>query len=175
MKRVIFVEPKIDKSDELGEFFKKYNPDSSFVGMHICLVFPFRSELSSEYIKSVMDEVLCGKKRFSVILKNYEVSYEGKNNYLFLKVNDEKDILSDISQSLYKRMSGHAYLKGDYNPHITVGKNPDISKFIEIERDFQAFNRKAYIAFIEKICCAILETDENGSVRLNVEYEFSLE
>ena len=45
MKRVIYVEPQIENPDVIFDIFKKFNPDSSFVNPHICLVFPFESDL----------------------------------------------------------------------------------------------------------------------------------
>ena len=51
MKRVIFVEPKIENSATILDIFKKHNPDSSFVNPHICLVFPFESDLETKILK----------------------------------------------------------------------------------------------------------------------------
>jgi hypothetical protein len=39
MKRVIFIEPNIENGELIEILFNKYNPDSSFVKPHICLVF----------------------------------------------------------------------------------------------------------------------------------------
>ena len=44
---------KYDKVD-IDEFFKNNNPDSKMVGMHICLVFPFVSDLSTETVEKIM-------------------------------------------------------------------------------------------------------------------------
>ena len=56
MKRVIFVKPKIDNSETIVNIFKKYNPDSSFVNPHICLVFPFQSDLETSILESIMSD-----------------------------------------------------------------------------------------------------------------------
>lgn len=113
LKRVIFVEPKIENCDEIYKFFKNNNPDSSMVGMHICLVFPFHSDMDSVAIKNMMIEVLGSIKTFQIVIKGTLISLEAKNNFLFLNVKDRDNILFEISNELYNRLDGYAYLKCD--------------------------------------------------------------
>ena len=55
MKRVIFVEPQMDNGSDIFEFFKKNNSDSRMVGMHICLVFPFDSDLTTDDMQTIIE------------------------------------------------------------------------------------------------------------------------
>ena len=99
MKRVIYVEPIIEDGEIVEELFKKYNPDSNFVNPHICLVFPFDSNLSSEDINKIFMSFLSNLESFYIKLSGLEISYEEKNNFLFLKVIDEYSLLTQISST----------------------------------------------------------------------------
>ena len=121
MKRVIYVEPIIEDGKIVNELFRKYNPDSNFVNPHICFVFPFESDLISEDINKIFMSTLCDLKSFDIKLSGLEISYEENNNFLFLNVIDEFDILRQISSYLYNELGHNAQLKGIYKPHKVVG------------------------------------------------------
>ena len=169
LKRVIFVEPKIENSDEIYEFFKNNNSDSSMVGMHICLVFPFHSDLNSAAIRNMMMEVLGSRKSFQIVIKGTSISLEAKNNFLFLDVEDRDNILFEMSDQLYKQLDGYAYLKGDYNPHITVGKCMDLDEFEKMKNELKKLGKIELNAIVDKVYCKVMGKDENGDVYLKDE------
>jgi len=175
LKRVIFVEPQIENSDEIYEFFEKNNPDSSMVGIHICLVFPFHSDLDSVAIKNMMMEVLGNIKTFQIVIKGTSISLEAKNNFLFLNVEDRDNILFEISNQLYKRLDGYAYLKGDYNPHITVGKCLDLDKFEKMKIELERIGEIEFNATVDKVYCKVMQKDENVDMYLKDEVCYELE
>ena len=51
MKRVILIEPLLN-DNLIKSLFNKYNPDSKFANPHICLVFPFKSDLTRKDINN---------------------------------------------------------------------------------------------------------------------------
>ena len=118
MKRVIFVEPKIEYSETLVNIFQRYNSDSSFVNPHICLVFPFESDLETRILESIINDVFIKYSSFDIQLCGLTVSYEKKNNFLFLNVIDDLNILRQMSSDMYTRLGDIAKLKGQYIPHI---------------------------------------------------------
>lgn len=175
MRRVIFVEPIIIDNQKIDTFFRKNNPDSSFVNPHICLVFPFDSQDSKENIEKVLISSLSDINDFEILLSGFSISYEEKNNFLFLNVIDANKTLSTISNNLYKQLYHEASLKGTYIPHITIGKNPSIEEIDRMYEEVRAsFCENKFKAIIDKVYCKILDKDSEGNIKLNDEIIITL-
>ena len=172
MKRVIYIEPSIDNSDIL-DIFNKYNPDSSFVNPHICIVFPFESNLSTYELENVINNIFSKYNSFNIILKGLSISYEEKNNFLFLNVIDINNILNQMSDELYKCIDS-AERKGEYIPHITIGKNKDIDEINKIYSYSKNILNGEYNALISSIYCKKFNKDINGNIYLEDEIEYKL-
>lgn len=171
MKRVIFVEPNIENNNDILSIFQQNNIDSKIVNPHICLVFPFESELPTEYIEKLFSnlEIL---DEFYIELQGLSVSYEKDNNFLFLNVINDVN-LTKLSEYLYKGLNGNAKLKGEYIPHITLAKNKskyEIDKLYELYKD--QFNEKLKLK-VDKIYSKIICLDKNNELYLQDELEFS--
>lgn len=104
IKRVIFVEPQIENDNDILSIFNKYNSDSSFVSPHICLVFPFKSDIDSSSIDNILKEVLEKYGEIDIKLSGISISYEEKNNFVFLNVIDNEGLLNCISEELYQKL-----------------------------------------------------------------------
>ena len=174
MKRVIFVEPKIDNSETIVNIFKKYNPDSSFVNPHICLVFPFESDLETSILESIINDVFINYSSFDIQLSGLTVSYEKRNNFLFLNVIGDLNILRQMSSDLYTRLGDNAKLKGLYTPHITLGKSKSAKEINKINKEAQNALQSEYTATISTIYCKKLIQDLNGNLKLEHEIEYRL-
>lgn len=174
MKRVIFVEPIIEKGDLIESLFRKYNPDSNFVNPHICLVFPFESDLNTEEIDDIFQKVLQKYDEFNICLGGLSISYEKENNFLFLNVDDENDILKKLSQKLYEYLGTNATLKGTYTPHMTLGKSKSIEEIESIHDIASNLLMSSFNAKIRSINSKILVTDANGNISLEKEIEYDL-
>lgn len=174
MKRVIFVEPKIDNYKDILDIFKKHNPDSSFVNPHICLVFPFESDLETDILKPIIDDTLNKYNSFDIQLSGLSISYEEKNNFLFLNVIDKLNILKQISSELYSRLGDNAKLKGEYTPHITIGKNKSIDEINRIKKESQSLLISNYNATISTVYCKKLIKDSQGNIKLEDDIVFEL-
>ena len=173
MKRVILIEPIIN--DNLIEsLFNNYNPDSNFANPHICLVFPFESNLTKEDINNILERILNNINSFSIELKGIEASYEEKYNYLFLKVKDKDNILHNISNNLYKELGSNATLKGIYKPHITIAKDKDKNKINIIKDKIDTLLNNNYDAYINKISSKIISKDINNNIILIDEIDYYL-
>ena len=174
MKRVIFVKPKIDNSETIVNIFKKYNPDSSFVNPHICLVFPFESDLETSILESIINDVFIKYSSFDIQLSGLTVSYEKRNNFLFLNVIDDLNILRQMSSDLYTRLGDNAKLKGQYIPHITLGKSKSAKEINKINIEAQNALQSEYTAIISTIYCKKLIQDSSGNIKLEYELEYKL-
>ena len=118
--------------------------------------------------------VLKNRKSFQIVIKGTSISLEAKNNFLFLNVEDRDKILFEISNELYKRLDGYAYLKGDYNPHITVGKCMDLDEFEKMKNKLKQLGKIELNAIVDKVYCKVMEKDENGDVYLKDEVTCTL-
>lgn len=174
MKRVIFVEPKIDNSEIIIDIFKKNNPDSCFVNPHICLVFPFESDLETGILESIMNDIINKYSSFNIQLRGLAISYEERNNFLFLNVIDELNILSQMSSELYKELGNNAKLRGEYVPHITIGKSKSVEEINQINEDSKILLHQTYNATVSTIYCKKIIKNLNGSIKLEDEIEIEL-
>lgn len=174
MKRVIFVEPQIENPETIIDIFKKHNPDSSFVNPHICLVFPFESDLETRVLESIINDIFSKYRSFDIKLSGLSVSYEKRNNFLFLNVIDERNILKQMSSELYNSLGDNAKLRGQYTPHITIGKSNSVEEINQIHKDLQTLLQPVYNATISTVYCKKLIQDSNGNIKLESEIEFKL-
>lgn len=174
MKRVIFVEPIIENSEAIFEIFKRNNPDSSFVNPHICLVFPFESDLETGILESIINDIFSKYSSFDIQLSGLSVSCEERNNFLFLNVIDELNILKQMSSDLYNSLGNNAKLRGQYTPHITLGKSKSVEEINRINEDSHTLLQSKYNAIISTIYCKKLIQDSNGNTKLENEIEFKL-
>ncbi len=174
MKRVIFVEPQIENPETIIDIFKKHNPDSSFVNPHICLVFPFESDLETRALELIFNDVFSNYCSFSIQLSGLSVSCEKRNNFLFLNVIDEQNILKQMSSELYSRLGDNAKLKGQYTPHITIGKNESAEVINQIFETSQSSLQSSYNATISTVYCKKLVKDSDGNIKLEDEMEYNL-
>lgn len=174
MKRVIFIEPSIDNGKVIESIFRKYNPDSSFVNPHICLVFPFESDLNTQEIDIIFQKVLKKYDNFNIVLSGLSISYEENNNFLFLNVLDEDGILKKISEELYECLGTNAILKGTYIPHITIGKSKSIEEINSINTIASNLLTSKFTAEIKLISSKILVRNPEGNISLEKEIEYYL-
>ena len=174
MKRVIYVEPQIENPDVIFDIFKKYNPDSSFVNPHICLVFPFESDLQTNILESIINNTFSKYSDFDIQLSGLSVSYEGKNNFLFLNVIDDSNILGKMSSELYSYLGDNAKLRGEYIPHITIGKSKTMDEINQMYNNSKVLLQDNYKASILTIYCKKLVKDSKGNTKLENEIELEL-
>ena len=174
MKRVILVIPEIENGKEITQFFLENNPDSRFVDIHICLVFPFDGELSTEEMSEIMQMALGKAESFEIELTGFSISFEETNNFLFLDVNDKNNFLKQISTDLYHELQEVAKLKGDYTPHITIGKSNSVEDIKQMQREVLKINDIKCKAKISKVYSKLFEENELGEIMLRDELEIRL-
>lgn len=173
MKRVILVEPEIDDSEGIIKIFNKFNLDSKFVNLHISLVFPFDSNLETDKMSSIFKNVLSKYKSLNVRLRGLTVSHEKNDNFLFLNVDENRDILKQMSKDLYDSLGDCTKLKGKYIPHITLGKSEAIDEIQKMYRLASDLLEEDYSATINTIYCKKFVTNQN-SMLLENEIEYVL-
>lgn len=174
MKRVIFVEPKIENSETIADIFNKYNPDSSFVNPHICLVFPFESDLETSVLETIINNTLSKYISFGITLSSLSISHEKRNNFLFLNVIDESNILGQMSRELYDSLGDNADLRGEYIPHITIAKSKSKEEINQVYNASKMLLQLVYRTTISSVYCKKLVKTSAGNIKLEDEIEFKL-
>jgi 2'-5' RNA ligase len=169
VERCIMVFPKFDNMEIIDSIRDKYDPLAHHVRPHITLVFPFRSDISTEELKTHMEFVLSGLKPFKITLQGI-TPVKSFGNYLFLEITEGKDEIVEIHERLYTGLleSIHPqWMKvGGYHPHMTVGK-------IEGEEEYKA--AIGYVEHINDIFCTVVEKvsveviDENEDSLIEIE------
>ena len=174
MKRVIFVDPKIENYEVIFDIFKKYNPDCSFVNPHIYLVFPFGSDLEKTILELKINNIFNKYSKFNIQLSGLSVIYEENNNFLFLNVIDDLNILKKMSRDLYSSLEDNAILRGEYIPHITIGKCKTVDGINQMYNSSKNLLQGNYDASISTIYCKKLIKYSKGNIKLEDEIEFEL-
>lgn len=93
---------------------------------------------------------------------------------MFLNIFDENNTLKKISEELYKYLGSNAALKGDYKPHITIGKSKLVQEIETISNIVSKLLIGNFNAQIQSINSKILVKDNDGNIYLENEIEFDL-
>ncbi|WP_372998748.1 2'-5' RNA ligase family protein [Lutispora sp.] len=154
----------------IDEIRDKYDPLASHVRPHITLVFPFTSDITSDKLREHISNALSEEKPFKIVLKGI-TSVQSFGNYLFLNIEVGKEEIINIHKKLYTDIL-EPYLpqwlrKGEYHPHMTVGKIEDEEKYknavIEIE-DF----RDIFETIVEKVSVEIIDDNEDSIIEMEI-------
>lgn len=87
---------------------------------------------------------------------------------------DDLNILRQMSSDLYTRLCDNAQLKGQYTPHITIGKSKSAKEINRLNKEAQNSLQSDYTATISTIYCKKLIQDSKGNIKLEDEIEFEL-
>ncbi len=116
-ERTIMIFPNFHNIEKINEIRKKYDPLSNLVRPHITLVFPFKSELTTENISEQIETAVKGISPFALELCGFSTEQSKFGNYLFLNITKGAEYLNELNRRLY-----NYHLPFPYNPHMTVGK-----------------------------------------------------
>lgn len=74
----------------------------------------------------------------------------------------------------YNSLWDNAKLRGEYTPHITIGKSKSIEDINKIYESSQSLLQQSYNATISAIYCKKIINDLTGNTNLENEIEFKL-
>ncbi|MGN0180868.1 MAG: 2'-5' RNA ligase family protein [Candidatus Ornithomonoglobus sp.] len=111
-ERTIMIFPKFDNTEKIDEIRSKYDPLSDLVRPHITLVFPFKSETSTERLSEQIKNAVKGISPFEIKLTGFSTEQSKFGNYLFLNVKNGAEHLKKLNQNLYGDKQ-----RFTYNPH----------------------------------------------------------
>jgi 2'-5' RNA ligase len=157
IKRSISIFPQFENSGPIHELRKKYDPLHNLIPPHITLVFPCKSNITTEELTLHMKQVLAGEKPFSIKLTG--ITGEG-NSYLFLNVKEGNDRIIRLHDKLYSGMlKEFLYRKVIYHPHLTVGMISDEEQFELALNATEDFN-EVFTTTVSEIVSEVI--DEEG-------------
>ena len=124
LNRSIVIFPQLDKhADLIQNIRQQYDPVADKIAPHITLVFPFKSEISSDILYQHLQSCLRGFEPFDLCLKG--ISQE-EGNYLFLNIVEGQEQIKRIHSLLYSGiLQQFLSTKHHYQPHVTIAHLPD--------------------------------------------------
>lgn len=121
-KRDILIICDFPNIDLIKDIQAKYYDLADKIPPHIAVTFPFETDMSDEDLYYKLKDVLKTYKPFKIICRGVS-SPRGENNYKFLNIVLNKDIIKSISDDIYNSIipSELEYRdKYNYDPHISL-------------------------------------------------------
>ena len=121
-KRDVIIIPKFSNEQIIETIRKKYDELYGIVPPHITLAFPFKSDISNEFLESKLTKIACDFEPFKIKLKGISFELDNRVNayYIFLNFIQGEETIKDIHKRIYNEIL-HEELTFDYKPHITLG------------------------------------------------------
>lgn len=118
--------PSFDGIERIEAFRARHDPTAGDIAAHLTLVFPFATALSRLQVETHVRRVLAGWPPIPVTFRGTRVA---ANEFLFLMASRGAASLVALHDRLYTR-SLRAHLRRDlaYEPHVTLGRDPDLAK-----------------------------------------------
>ncbi len=135
--------PNIDKIKEIQ---KKYYDIADKIDPHIAVAFPFDSEISDEELYEKLCKVVEKYKPFKITCHGVSTPV-GESNYRFLDVVENKDIIKNMSDDIYKNIIPEHLEhrdKHNYVPHISLANMP-LDEEIELDDTFEMIVDSLYV------------------------------
>ncbi|MCU5370674.1 2'-5' RNA ligase family protein [Bacillus pacificus] len=143
--------------DKIENIRQKHDPLFEVIPPHITIVFPFKSNISSDALKSHILNLSKGVGKIEVEFANLITNV---GNYLFLEVEGGKEQIEELHDLLYTGPLTQ-FLKEDipYIPHVTVGRKESAELAAEVAKDIPSFPQKLQCV-IDRI--SVERIGENG-------------
>ncbi|ASI78287.1 2'-5' RNA ligase family protein [Bacillus pacificus] len=143
--------------DEIESTREKHDPLFRLIPPHITIVFPFKSNISNDELKSHILNLSKGVGKIEIEFANRITSV---GNYLFLEVEGGKEQIEELHDLLYTGPLIQ-FLKEDipYIPHVTVGRKGSAELAAEVAKEIHSFPQKLQCV-IDRI--SVERIGENG-------------
>ena len=145
-KRDILIMVNFPNIDKIKEIQKKYYDIADKIEPHIAVTFPFDRELSDEELYKQLCIVLEKYEPFRIVCHGISTPKE-ESNYRFLNIVENKDIIKNISDDIYRSIIPEELSYRDsynYDPHISLANLP-LDKEIELDDTFEMIVDSLYV------------------------------
>ena len=133
--RTIMIFPEFDNIGSIDKIRSRYDPLVDLVRPHITLVFPFKSDMTDDEIRAILEKRLKDTRKFDLTLHGFGKQIEEFGNFLFLNVTQGKDEIVKIHDILYANEFREFNWGFPYDPHMTVGKTKTAEELNEAYED----------------------------------------
>ncbi|HDR7779243.1 MULTISPECIES: 2'-5' RNA ligase family protein [Bacillus] len=123
--------------DKIENIRQKHDPLFGLIPPHITIVFPFKSNISSDALKFHILNLSKGVGKIEIEFANCITNV---GNYLFLEVERGKEQIEELHAKLYTGPLLQ-FLRTDipYIPHVTVGRKESAELAAEVVKDIHSF------------------------------------
>lgn len=166
--RCIHVFPRFKENDKIESIRKKYDYLYGLIEPHITLVFPFESDISSEVLKKDIELKLKDFKPFKLSTSHVEVSGD-YGYYLFLLIDQGKDILKSLSKELYQGQLKPFQASWDYKPHITIGRFENGKDMLAAYNDICSLE-VSFETVVDRVYIEVIGDKEESIIDYTIEF-----
>ena len=145
-KRDILILVNFPNLEKIKEIQKKYYDIADKIEPHIAVVFPFDSNISDEELYNKLCDILSKYKPFKIVCHGISTPI-GESNYRFLNIIENKNVIKDISDDIYKNIiPEHLEYRDKYNydPHISLANKP-LDEEIKLDDTFEMIVDSLYV------------------------------
>ena len=145
-KRDILILVNFPNLEKIKEIQKKYYDIADKIEPHIAVVFPFDSNISDEELYNKLCDILSKYKPFKIVCHGISTPI-GESNYRFLNIIENKNVIKDISDDIYKNIiPEHLKYRDKYNydPHISLANKP-LDEEIKLDDTFEMIVDSLYV------------------------------
>ena len=121
-ERCIMLIPEFENIHIIDAIRKRYDPLAELVKPHITLVFPCKSELTTQQINEHLERGLRDIQPFEIELKGISKESGRFGHFIFLNVTLGVDEISNMNERLYDGILQEYRGKKVYVPHMTIGR-----------------------------------------------------
>ena len=145
-KRDILIIVNFSNIDKIKQIQNKYYDMADKIEPHIAITFPFDSEITDEELYSKLCQILSKYKPFKIVCHGVSIPV-GEPNYRFLNIIENKDIIKNISDDIYKNIIPDQLEyrdKYNYDPHISLS-NKLLDEEIKLDDTFEMIVDSLYV------------------------------
>lgn len=145
-KRDILIMVNFSNIDKIKQIQNKYYDMADKIEPHIAITFPFDSQITDEELYSKLCQILSKYKPFKIVCHGVSIPV-GEPNYRFLNIIENKDIIKNISDDIYKNIIPDQLEyrdKYNYDPHISLS-NKLLDEEIKLDDTFEMIVDSLYV------------------------------
>ena len=145
-KRDILIMVNFSNIDKIKQIQNKYYDMADKIEPHIAITFPSDSEITDEELYSKLCQILSKYKPFKIVCHGVSIPV-GEPNYRFLNIIENKDIIKNISDDIYKNIIPDQLEyrdKYNYDPHISLS-NKLLDEEIKLDDTFEMIVDSLYV------------------------------
>ena len=145
-KRDVLIMVDFPNIGKIKEIQKKYYDIADKIEPHIAVTFPFDSDLSDKELYEELSKVVEKYKPFKITCHGVSTPV-GEPDYRFLNVSENKEIIKNMSDDIYKSIIPGELEhrdKHNYVPHISLANIP-LDEEIELYDTFEMTVDSLYV------------------------------